>query len=179
MKKSVIIGLAGIALISTGLLLEEKYTLLKAGTSAPDFTTTSSTGDEIRLSDYRGKNFVILYFYPKDFTAGCTEQACAFRDASDTLKRCDAVIIGVSRDDASSHARFASQYNLPFILVSDPDKSLSRAYGAQWLGGLVPWVKRVTYVIDKQGIILVVLHHEFAMHQDVDDILTLLHSYHK
>ena len=156
------------------LLLEEETTLLKAGDIAPDFSAMSNTGEQIHLHDYRGKNLVILYFYPKDFTLGCTEQACSFRDAFDTLRHFGAVIIGVSPDDISSHARFVSAYKLPLTLLSDTDKSISRAYGAVWLGGMVPPVKRVTYLIDTNGIIRGVSHHEFIVSRHLDDMLDAL-----
>jgi peroxiredoxin Q/BCP len=175
-KRLFIIVLVGIIIVVTILFVGEERTLLKVGDIAPDFTATANSGEQIHLFDFRGKNVVVLYFYPKDFTAGCTEQACSFRDAFDTLKHLNAVIIGVSHDDASSHARFTAEYKLPFTLLSDSDKSISKAYGAVWFGGLVPLVKRVTYIIDEEGIIRSVSHHEFAVEKHVSDVLVTLRS---
>jgi peroxiredoxin Q/BCP len=103
--------------------------MLEPGTEAPAFTLTDSTGRPVSLGDFRGRH-VILYFYPKDDTPGCTKEACAFRDGWDELQALGAVVLGVSADDADSHRRFASKYRLPFTLLSDPDHRVMRAYGA-------------------------------------------------
>ncbi len=103
--------------------------MLEPGDPAPPFTLTDSTGRTVSLGDFAGRN-VILYFYPKDDTPGCTKEACGFRDAWDELRELGAVVLGVSADDAASHSRFASKYRLPFTLLSDPGQTVMRAYGA-------------------------------------------------
>jgi thioredoxin-dependent peroxiredoxin len=103
--------------------------VLEPGDPAPPFTLTDSTGRSVSLGDFAGRN-VILYFYPKDDTPGCTKEACGFRDAWDELQQLGAVVLGVSADDAASHSRFAGKYRLPFTLLSDPGQTVMRAYGA-------------------------------------------------
>jgi peroxiredoxin Q/BCP len=103
--------------------------VLEPGDPAPPFRLTDSTGRPVSLGDFAGRN-VILYFYPKDDTPGCTKEACGFRDAWDELQELGAVVLGVSADDAASHSRFASKYRLPFTLLSDPGQTVMRAYGA-------------------------------------------------
>jgi peroxiredoxin Q/BCP len=125
--------------------------LLKVGDQAPDFTLKSDNNASVSLSDFRGR-VVVLYFYPKDFTSGCTKEACAFRDDFAEFKRRDIAIIGISYDKPEEHEKFRMGYNLPFILLSDEDKEVSKVYGAEGL--LV--AKRVTYIIDKDGKIIAV-----------------------
>jgi peroxiredoxin Q/BCP len=103
--------------------------VLEPGDPAPPFTLTDSTGRAVSLGDFAGRH-VILYFYPKDDTPGCTKEACGFRDAWDELRQLGAVVLGVSADDAASHGRFTAKYRLPFTLLSDPDRTVMRAYGA-------------------------------------------------
>ena len=103
--------------------------MLEPGVQAPAFTLTDATGHTVSLRDFSGRD-VILYFYPKDDTPGCTKEACGFRDAWDELRELGVVVLGVSADDADSHARFATKYRLPFTLLSDPGRSVMRAFGA-------------------------------------------------
>ena len=103
--------------------------MLEPGDPAPPFTLTDSTGRTLSLGDFAGRH-VILYFYPKDDTPGCTKEACGFRDAWDEFQKLGAVVLGVSADDAASHSRFAAKYRLPFTLLSDPGQTVMRAYGA-------------------------------------------------
>ncbi|ARM75515.1 peroxiredoxin [Acidianus manzaensis] len=121
----------------------------KVGEKAPLFESVTDSGEKFALSDFIGKHNIVLYFYPKDDTPGCTREACAFRDNWDLLKGYDVVVVGVSSDDIDSHKKFKQKYNLPFILVSDPDKKIRELYDAK--GFILP--DRVTFVIDKQGII--------------------------
>jgi peroxiredoxin Q/BCP len=126
------------------LVASESRSLLDEGDTAPNFTSVLSRGKTISLSDYRGKKNVVLFFYPKDFTPGCTKEVCSFRDNYDELKKYEAELFGVSYDGEASHQAFINKYNLPFPLISDADKSISKAYGtANRLGGLMPGAKRV------------------------------------
>lgn len=129
---------------------------LKVGDKMPLFTATDSNGQLFDVSNFAGKSLVI-YFYPKDDTPGCTIQACTFRDQYEEFKTLGAEVIGISSDDETSHKKFASRYKLPFILLSDGGKKLRRLFGVpNDLLGLIPG--RVTYVIDKEGIIRLVFN---------------------
>lgn len=130
--------------------------MLEESMKAPDFTLRDSAGREVSLSDFRGKK-VVLYFYPKDNTPGCTRQACAFASAYAGFRERGVQVIGISRDSVESHRRFAEKYALPFLLLSDPDLQAIQAYGV-WgekkLYGKVSFgVTRTTFVIDENGII--------------------------
>ena len=119
---------------------------LAVGTNAPAFTVKDTNGNNVSLSDYAGKT-VVLYFYPKDDTPGCTKQACGFRDANTEYQGKDVVILGVSADDEGSHQKFTEKYNLNFPLLADTEKTLIKAYDVDGGG----YAKRVTYVIDSSG----------------------------
>lgn len=130
--------------------------MLEAGIKAPDFKLFDKDGNEVSLSNFSGKK-VILYFYPKDNTPGCTRQACAFAKAYDRFKEIDAVVIGISKDSTASHQRFADKYELPFILLSDPELDAIKAYDV-WqekknYGKVSMGVVRTTYIIDENGLI--------------------------
>lgn len=118
---------------------------------AQNFTLKDQTGTERKLSDYRGK-WVVLYFYPKDETPGCTTEACGFRDSHEALLANDAVVLGVSKDSVDSHAKFAANYNLPFTLLSDPEHKVIEAYGA-WGKGFMGHIGtlRQTFIINPDG----------------------------
>ena len=130
---------------------------IQAGDKAPDFTLQSQDGEAVRLSDRLGERVVVLYFYPKDETSGCTKEACAFRDAFADYKKAGAVILGVSPDDSASHAKFAQKFALPFPLLADHDKQVCEAYGVwkekSMYGKKHMGVERTTFVIDKKGIV--------------------------
>ncbi len=130
--------------------------LLEVGTKAPDFTLPDKDGQNVSLSDFAGKK-VVLYFYPKDNTPGCTRQACAFAGAYEAFRTLDAVVIGVSKDSAASHRKFAEKYNLPFLLLSDPELTVLQAYGVwqekKLYGKVSMGVVRTTYLIDENGVI--------------------------
>lgn len=128
--------------------------MLTIGTQAPDFTLFDKDGNAVSLSDFLGKR-VVLYFYPKDNTPGCTRQACAFAGAYKEFEARDVVVIGISRDSVASHQKFAAKYELPFILLSDPDRQAIEAYGV-WqekknYGKVSMGVVRSTYLIDAEG----------------------------
>ena len=130
--------------------------MLEVGTKAPEFTLPDQNGETRSLSDYRGRK-VILYFYPKDMTAGCTSQACGFRDLYPQFREKDAVVLGVSKDTVASHKRFEEKHGLPFTLLSDKELSVITAYGVlrpakdgKPAGGVI----RSTYLIDEDGVIV-------------------------
>jgi thioredoxin-dependent peroxiredoxin len=126
----------------------QSMTKLEAGMKAPDFTAGITSGKTIRLGDYKGKKLV-LYFYPKDDTPGCTVEACGLRDAYQKIRELNAEVLGVSVDDTDSHKKFTDKFQLPFQLVADPDKNITKAYGV--LNDKWNMAKRVTFVIDEQG----------------------------
>jgi len=127
---------------------------VKIGELAPDFTLPNQDGDEVSLGDFKGKN-VVLYFYPKDMTPGCTTQACDFRDHHKSFGELDAVIIGISPDPISQHEKFINKHDLPFLLLADEDKQVAEAYdvwklkknfGREYYG-----IERSTFILDKEG----------------------------
>ena len=128
--------------------------MLETGIKAPDFTLTATDGNSVSLTDFLGKK-VVLYFYPKDNTPGCTRQACAFSAAYQGFKSKDVVVMGVSRDSAASHQKFARKYDLPFILLADPELQAIQAYGVwqekKLYGKVSMGVVRTTFIIDEQG----------------------------
>jgi peroxiredoxin Q/BCP len=123
---------------------------MHVGEPAPDFTRTAHTGEEVSLAALRGR-WVVLYFYPADDTPGCTKEACSFRDNYEDFQDAGATVIGVSRDSLESHVAFAEKHRLPFLLLSDKDETLAKAFGVRKTLGLLPG--RVTYVIDPEGVV--------------------------
>ena len=130
--------------------------MLKVGDQAPDFTLKNDAGEDVSLSSLRGKP-VILYWYPRDDTPGCTIEACSFRDAYGEFQQAGAVVLGVSPDDTQSHEKFKSKYSLPFTLLADPEHQVAEQYGVwglQKFGGReYQGVSRVTYLIDENGVV--------------------------
>ena len=130
--------------------------MLETGTKAPDFSLPDQNGSTVRLSDFQGKK-VVLYFYPKDNTPGCTRQACAFAASYEQFKTQDAAVIGISKDSVASHLKFAQKYDLPFVLLSDAELQAIQAYGVwqekKLYGKVSMGVVRTTYIINEQGII--------------------------
>lgn len=148
--------------------------MLAPGTYAPDVNFTFHDGTQTRLSDYRGRSNVVLYFYPGDFTWGCTRQACAFSDHHAEISALQATLIGVSADSVEDHRRFAERYRLPFPLATDPGLAIAKAFDVLALGG---WRRlRITYVIDRQGIIRSVIHHEVLIHRHWSDVVRTLRT---
>ena len=149
---------------------------LKAGDKAPDFTLPSGDGGTVALKDLRGKT-VVLYFYPKDNTSGCTKEACAFRDNIKVIEKKGAVVIGVSADSAASHNKFAEKYALPFPLASDEEKDVIKKYGVwkqkSMYGRKYLGIERTTFVIDPKGTITHVFP-KVKVDGHVDEILGLL-----
>ncbi len=128
--------------------------MIKEGNVAPQFTATNTNGETIRLKDLRGKK-VVLYFYPKDDTPGCTKEACSFRDEFSEFKKQGIEVIGVSTDSEASHKKFTTKYKLPFTLLADTDHSIADAYGVygekKFMGRTYMGVKRMTFLIDEKG----------------------------
>ena|SRR5438477_12989934 len=135
--------------------------MVSEGSPAPDFELTTDTGDRVKLSDFRGRP-VVLYFYPKDDTPGCTKQACGLRDVSDELERAGAVVLGISPDDERSHRKFKDKYGLPFTLLADPDHEVAERYGVwgekSYMGRTYLGVNRSTFVLDSNGTVAHVMH---------------------
>jgi peroxiredoxin Q/BCP len=150
--------------------------VIEEGKPAPDFELTSDSGDTVKLSELRGKP-VVLYFYPKDDTPGCTTQACGIRDAYGEFERAGAVVLGVSPDDESSHVKFRNKYELPFTLLADTDHAVAEQYGVwgekKYMGKAYMGVNRSTFVIDADGTVKKVMHDvKPATH--ADDVLSAL-----
>jgi thioredoxin-dependent peroxiredoxin len=152
--------------------------MVEEGKPAPDFTLSSDTGEEVSLSSLQGKP-VVLYFYPKDDTPGCTRQACDIRDGWAAFQRAGAVVLGISPDQEASHARFKAKYDLPFALLADPDHAVSEAYevwkpksfaGKKYMG-----VERSTFVIDADGTIVKAMR-KVDPKTHADDVLAVLAS---
>lgn len=152
--------------------------MLQQGTKAPDFTLPDKDNHPVSLSDFKGKK-VILYFYPKDNTKGCTTQACTFRDAYSEFEALGAVVIGVSKDSTRSHTNFASKYELPFLLLSDPKTEVIQAYDVwkekKMYGKTYMGIVRTTYIIDEAGMIEKV-YEKVKPAENADQILEHLKS---
>jgi peroxiredoxin Q/BCP len=145
---------------------------VQVGDKAPDFVLPSQAGDEVRLSDRLNDRIVVLYFYPKDNTSGCTAEACAFRDSYEVFSEAGAEVIGVSSDSVSKHAGFASKHSLPFTLLSDQGGQIRKAYGVPATLGLLPG--RVTYVIDQTGTVRLVFNSMTNIGKHVGDALAMV-----
>ena len=152
--------------------------MTEVGMKAPDFTLFDKNGKQVSLSDFLGKK-VVLYFYPKDNTPGCTRQACAFALKNKEIEDKNAVVIGISKDSVNSHLNFATKHNLPFVLLSDSDLSVIQAYGVwqekKLYGKVSMGVVRTTFLIDEQGNIQAVMP-KVKPDTNADEILTLLES---
>ena len=147
---------------------------LAVGDLAPDFALPNSNGELVRLSDFRGEKDVVLYFYPKDNSAGCTAEACAFRERYDVISDMDAEVIGVSADTPKMHKWFAQQHHLPFLLLSDTDGATRKSYDVPASFGFLPG--RVTYVIDKQGVIRNIYTSQLNIDKHVAQALATLRA---
>jgi peroxiredoxin Q/BCP len=145
---------------------------VNVGDAAPDFDLPDAAGSRVRLGDYRGKKAVVLYFYPKDDTPGCTKEACAFRDSFEVFKDAGAEVIGVSSDSADSHRKFAEKHRLPFTLVADAAGAVRKRYGVPATLGLLPG--RVTFVIDRDGVVRHVFNSQLQATKHVDEALAVV-----
>ncbi len=143
--------------------------MAKVGEAAPDFTLPDQDGKPFRLSEQRGK-VIVLYFYPKDFTSGCTKEACHFRDAFEDFTEAGAIVVGVSGDSQESHRKFREAYLLPFSLLSDEGGEVKKLYGVS--GGILPG--RVTFIIDKEGVVRHSFSSRIDMKAHVDEAMKTL-----
>jgi peroxiredoxin Q/BCP len=146
--------------------------MIGVGDRAPDFDVATADGTRIRLADVLARGPLVLFFYPKDATPGCTAEVCSFRDSYAAFTDGGAAVIGISSDSAESHAAFAGRHGLPYPLASDPGGAVRKAYGVPKALGLLPG--RVTYVIDRSGIVRSVFNDMFAPQKHVDAALAVL-----
>ena len=142
------------------------------GDKAPDFTLPSQMGDNVTLSEYFGKKNVVLYFYPKDETTGCTREACAFRDSYQVFTELGAEVLGISGQTVESHKSFASHYGLPFILLGDEGNKVRKLFGVPASIGIIPG--RVTYIIDKKGVVQHIFNSQYQPEKHVKEALEVL-----
>ena len=145
---------------------------LKIGDKAPQFILPDQNGKLINLNDFIGKTNLVVYFYPKDESYGCTKEACSFRDSYEDFKESGAEVIGISADSEGSHKDFAANHKLPFILLSDKDKKVARLYGVGKTLGILPG--RVTFIIDKQGIVRGIYSSQTNFQKHVDEAIEVL-----
>ncbi len=145
---------------------------VNVGDKAPDFTLPSQMGDNVMLSEYFGKKNIVLYFYPKDESLGCTKEACTFRDAYEELTSKGAEVLGVSGQSVESHKSFASHHGLPFLLLSDSDNKVRQLYGVPATMGFLPG--RVTYIIDKKGIVRYIFNSQYQPQKHVEEAKRVL-----
>jgi thioredoxin-dependent peroxiredoxin len=146
---------------------------LKVGSKIPQFVLPDQDGNNININDLTGKSNLVIYFYPKDDTPGCTAEACSFRDQFVDFKETGAEVIGISSDSVASHKKFAEKHNLPFRLLSDVNKQVRKAFGVPGdMLGLLPG--RVTYVVDKQGIVRHIFNSQFNAAKHVEEAIGVL-----
>ncbi len=145
---------------------------VNVGDQAPDFTLTSQNGEDVTLSQFRGKKNVVLYFYPKDESPGCTREACTFRDSFELFTDLGAEVIGVSADTVESHKSFALNHNLPFTLLSDLNNKVRKLYDVASTMGFIPG--RVTFVIDKRGVVRHVFSSQFQPEKHIQEAREVL-----
>jgi peroxiredoxin Q/BCP len=145
---------------------------LQIGDRLPDFTLPSATGETVNISDFKGKKPLVIYFYPKDDTPGCTAESCAFRDSYQVFQDIGAEVIGISGDSVESHQKFAQKYNLPFLLLSDTQNSVRKQFGVPATLFVLPG--RVTYVTDKEGVIRHIFNSMMDFKAHVDEALNTL-----
>jgi thioredoxin-dependent peroxiredoxin len=147
---------------------------VKVGSVAPDFTLPTQTGEMVSLGEFSGRKPVVLFFYPKDDSPGCTREVCVFRDNFEEFRNLDAEVIGISSDSVDSHRSFAVKHELSFPLLSDEKGNIRRLYGVPKTFGLFPG--RVTYVIDKEGVVSHVFASQLSVERHVQEALTALRS---
>lgn len=148
---------------------------IQKGDKCPSFTLKDQHGEEVNIDDLIGKDNLVIYFYPKDDSPGCTKQACSFRDSFEDFKEAGARVIGISSDDEKSHKKFAEKHNLPFTLLADSQKKVRKKFGVPTnLLGFLPG--RVTYIVDKKGIVQGVFNSQLSFDKHVPEALKVLAS---
>ena len=147
--------------------------MISAGARAPDFTAMDQDGNQVSLVDFRGKSALVLYFYPKDFTPGCTMQACSFRDHLEEIRGLGAEVLGIAEGSAEKHRKFAKSFRLGFPLLCDEGGAIARAYGLTRFGGLLP-ARRATFIIGRDGIVRGVFHFEIRIWKHASETLAAL-----
>jgi peroxiredoxin Q/BCP len=150
---------------------------VRIGDKAPNFILTSQMGDKVTLSEYIGKKNIVLYFYPKDETRGCTREACEFRDRYDVFTNLGAEVIGVSAQSVKSHKSFATHHGLPFLLLSDEKNEVRKLYGVSATMGIIPG--RVTFIIDKKGVVRHIFSSQFQPEKHIKEALEVLEKLEK
>ena len=149
-------------------------TSIKEGDTIPDVTLQSQSGETVSLKNWLGEKAIVLYFYPKDDTPGCTTESCAFRDSYTVFQEAGAEVIGISADSPDSHSKFAAKHQLPFTLLSDTGNQVRKLFGVPSTLGILPG--RVTYVIDKQGVVRKISNSQFNFKGHVEEALKTLHQ---
>ena len=149
---------------------------VNVGSEAPDFTLPSQSGEMVNLRNFLGRKPLVLFFYPKDDTPGCTEEVCTFRDEFEEFGKLDAEVVGISSDTVASHERFVAKHDLPFALLSDEGSRVRTLYGVPSTLGLFPG--RVTYVIDEEGVVRHVFSSQLGVERHVEEALRALRSAH-
>jgi peroxiredoxin Q/BCP len=144
------------------------------GDKAPDFTLSSNTGENVALSQFLGKKNVVLFFYPKDESRGCTKEACAFRDSYEVFKDLGAEVLGINSGDSESHQEFVNKYMLPFMLLVDKDDKARQLYGVPSTLGIIPG--RATYIIDKKGIVRHIFSSQFQPEKHIEEAINVLRT---
>ncbi len=181
MKRSIPVILAIGLFFGLGFLYSQHranvFAELKIGTAAPDFTLQSSTGEPFTLSKILGKSSIVLFFYPKDFSPGCTAEVCTFRDSYTVFKEAGAEVIGISSDSIESHKGFIKEHKLPFNLLSDDKGEVRKLYKIKSSGGLIPG--RVTFVLDKKGVIQYIFSSQFEAKRHVEEAVKIVKELNK
>ncbi len=148
--------------------------VIRIGDKAPDFKLPAQTGDDVTLSEFLGKKNIVLYFYPKDESPGCTREACAFRDSYQVFTDLGAEVLGISGQSVESHKSFASHYGLPFLLLNDQGNKVRQLYGVPASLAIIP--DRVTYVIDKSGVVRHIFNSQYQPEKHVQEAKRILES---
>jgi peroxiredoxin Q/BCP len=169
----IILVTVAIALLAFKYVSNEKIVTIKKGDKVPNFELKNQNGELFKVADYIGKKNLVIYFYPKDDTPGCTKEACKFRDEFEIFTDLDALVIGISGDSPESHTKFIEKYNLPFTLLSDEKDEVRKAFGVKGaFMGVVPG--RVSFVVDKKGVVQYVFDSMSNAEQHVDEARAIL-----
>ncbi len=172
MKRLVVVIIIGIVLLLTFTNMTHSGSL-EVGDTIPTFSLKDQDGNDFNIDAFRGQKPMVIYFYPKDDTPGCTKEACSFRDAYETFNDMDVKVIGVSADDVTSHKKFAKKYRLPFTLLADTNNKVRKQFGVpKSLLGLLPG--RVTYIVNKNGIISYIFDSQFNAKKHISESLSIL-----